>query len=69
LQHGSAYAGALRQLHHGAHLPYLSPRIARMAADHGWHIQFYPAPTDLADYADQLLALPNRVGRWTPAQP
>ncbi len=46
--------------HRGA-LPRLSPRIAAMVADFGWHVQFYPSGDDLLEYADQLLALPNTV--------
>jgi predicted TIM-barrel fold metal-dependent hydrolase len=44
--------------HRGA-LPRLSPRIASMAADAGWHVQFYPSGDDLLAHADALLALPN----------
>jgi predicted TIM-barrel fold metal-dependent hydrolase len=29
--------------------------------EHGWHIQFYPHGTDIVDYADKLLALPNTI--------
>jgi predicted TIM-barrel fold metal-dependent hydrolase len=29
--------------------------------EHGWHIQFYPHGTDIVEYADKLLALPNPV--------
>src|ERR1700710_1702191 len=29
--------------------------------EHGWHIQFYPHGTDIIDYADKLLALPNPI--------
>jgi len=46
--------------HRGA-LPRLSPRIAAMIADFGWHVQFYPAHDDLIAHADQLLALKNDV--------
>ena len=46
---------------HGAHLPHLSPDIARRAADHGWHVQYYPHAGDIVDVADRLLALPNDV--------
>ena len=46
---------------HGAHLPHLSPAMARRAHEHGWHVQFYPAAGDIVDLADQLLALPNQV--------
>jgi predicted TIM-barrel fold metal-dependent hydrolase len=47
--------------HHGAHLPHLSERHAAMAAELGWVVQFYPSPTDLADFADRLLALSGPV--------
>lgn len=46
---------------HGAHLPHLSPDIARRAAEHGWHVQYYPHAGDIVDVADQLLALPNDI--------
>lgn len=46
---------------HGAHLPHLSPDTARRAAEHGWHVQFYPAAGDIVDLADRLLALPNQI--------
>ena len=29
--------------------------------EHGWHIQFYPHGTDIIEYADKLLALPNPI--------
>ncbi|WP_332748652.1 amidohydrolase family protein [Hydrogenophaga sp.] len=44
--------------HRGA-LPRLSPRIAAMVADLGWHVQFYPGADDLVDFTDALQALPN----------
>ena len=44
--------------HRGA-LPRLSPRIAAMVAELGWHVQFYPSADDLVDFADTLQALPN----------
>jgi predicted TIM-barrel fold metal-dependent hydrolase len=47
--------------HHGAHLPHLSERVAAMAAELGWLVQFYPSPRDLEDHAPRLMALPNRV--------
>lgn len=46
--------------HRGA-LPRLSPAIARLAADVGWHVQFYPGADDLVQFADALLALPNDI--------
>jgi predicted TIM-barrel fold metal-dependent hydrolase len=42
---------------HGAHLPHLSERVAAMAAELGWVVQFYPAKGDLPDFADRLMAL------------
>jgi predicted TIM-barrel fold metal-dependent hydrolase len=43
--------------HHGAHLPHLDERMAAMAAELGWVVQFYPAQTDLLDFAERLTAL------------
>ena len=45
----------------GQHVPNLSPELARRVHEHGWHIQFYPHGTDIVEYADKLLALPNPV--------
>jgi predicted TIM-barrel fold metal-dependent hydrolase len=45
----------------GQHVPNLSPALAKRVHEHGWHIQFYPHGTDIVDYADKLLALPNPV--------
>ncbi len=45
----------------GPHVPHYSRDIAMRAADHGWHVQFYPHDTDIVDYADKLLALPNTI--------
>jgi predicted TIM-barrel fold metal-dependent hydrolase len=42
--------------HRGA-LPRLSQRVARLVADFGWHIQFYPAGDDLVANAQELLDL------------
>ncbi|MEI7786177.1 MAG: amidohydrolase family protein, partial [Betaproteobacteria bacterium] len=42
--------------HRGA-LPRLSQRVARLVADSGWHIQFYPAGDDLVAHAQELLDL------------
>jgi 2-pyrone-4,6-dicarboxylate lactonase len=41
--------------------PKLSRETAARAAEHGWHVQFYPHGTDLIDYVDELLALPNDI--------
>jgi 2-pyrone-4,6-dicarboxylate lactonase len=45
----------------GRHVPHLSPEVAKRAADHGWHVQFYPHDDDITDYAEPLLALPNTI--------
>jgi predicted TIM-barrel fold metal-dependent hydrolase len=45
----------------GSHLPNYSREAAARAAEHGWHVQFYPHGTDIIDYADKLLALPNVI--------
>jgi predicted TIM-barrel fold metal-dependent hydrolase len=45
----------------GGHLPTYSRDIAVRAAELGWHVQFYPHGTDIIDYADRLLALPNTI--------
>ena len=47
--------------HHGAHLPPLTERVAAMAAELGWVVQFYPSPRDLDDFAPLLSSLPGRV--------
>jgi 2-pyrone-4,6-dicarboxylate lactonase len=51
----------IRMMSHarGQHLPHYAPGIAARVHEHGWHIQFYPHGTDIVDYADRLLALPN----------
>lgn len=45
----------------GQHVPNYSKEIAARIHEHGWHIQFYPHGTDIVDYADKLLALPNPI--------
>jgi len=45
----------------GLHVPSYSRDIAVRAAEHGWHVQFYPHDADIVDYADKLLALPNTI--------
>jgi 2-pyrone-4,6-dicarboxylate lactonase len=45
----------------GGHVPHYAPDIAARAAEHGWHVQFYPHDTDIIDYADKLLALRNEI--------
>jgi 2-pyrone-4,6-dicarboxylate lactonase len=42
-------------------LPTIEEGIARRAAEHRWHVQFYPQKTDIIDNADRLLALPNTI--------
>ena len=53
----------MRMMSHkrGQHVPNYSPKIAARVHAHGWHIQFYPHGTDIVDYADKLLALPNPI--------
>jgi 2-pyrone-4,6-dicarboxylate lactonase len=45
----------------GVHLPHFNRAAALRGHDHGWHVQFYPHDTDIVDYADKLLALPNDI--------
>jgi predicted TIM-barrel fold metal-dependent hydrolase len=45
----------------GQHVPNYSKEIAARVHKHGWHIQFYPHGTDIVEYADKLLALPNTI--------
>jgi predicted TIM-barrel fold metal-dependent hydrolase len=45
----------------GSHVPHLVPEVAAHAHEHGWHVQFYPHGTDIVEYADRLLALPNAI--------
>jgi 2-pyrone-4,6-dicarboxylate lactonase len=53
----------MRMMSHkrGQHVPNYSKEIAARVHEHGWHIQFYPHGTDIIDYADKLIALPNPV--------
>jgi predicted TIM-barrel fold metal-dependent hydrolase len=53
----------MRMMSHarGQHVPNYDPKIAARVHEHGWHIQFYPHGTDITEYADKLLALPNPV--------
>jgi predicted TIM-barrel fold metal-dependent hydrolase len=46
---------------HGAHLPHLSESLAQRAAEFGWHVQYYPAGSDIVADAERLLALPNQI--------
>ncbi len=45
----------------GGHLPHFNREIAARAHEYGWHVQFYPHGTDILDYADKLLSLPNDI--------
>ncbi len=45
----------------GGHLPHFNREAAARAYEHGWHVQFYPHGTDIVDYADKLLSLPNDI--------
>jgi predicted TIM-barrel fold metal-dependent hydrolase len=45
----------------GQHVPNYSRDIAARVHEHGWHIQFYPHGTDIVEYADKLMALPNPI--------
>ena len=53
----------MRMMSHkrGQHVPNYSKEIAARVHEHGWHIQFYPHGTDIIEYANKLLALPNQV--------
>ncbi|WEX10764.1 amidohydrolase family protein [Chelativorans sp. AA-79] len=44
---------------HGGGLPQISPRMAAMAHEFGWHVQFYPHSEEILEVSDRLLALPN----------
>jgi 2-pyrone-4,6-dicarboxylate lactonase len=44
-----------------AHLPRILPALSAKVAEHGWHVQFYAHGSDIVDYADALLALPNDI--------
>lgn len=45
----------------GGHLPHFNRETDARAHEHGWHVQFYPHGTDILDYADKLLSLPNDI--------
>jgi len=53
----------MRMMSHtrGQHVPNYSRELAARVHEHGWHIQFYPHGTDIVEYADKLLALPNTI--------
>ncbi len=42
-------------------LPHIDEHVAAHAANYEWHVQFYPKGTDLLDYSERLLALPNTI--------
>lgn len=44
----------------GMRLPTINEAVAARAAEHGWHVQFYPYG-DLLDHVDRVLALPNTI--------
>jgi predicted TIM-barrel fold metal-dependent hydrolase len=44
---------------HGGGLPKISPRMAAMAHELGWHVQFYPHGDEILQVSQQLLDLPN----------
>lgn len=44
--------------HHGGALPQISERVAKLCADFGWHIQYYPYKTDILEFSEMLLNLP-----------
>lgn len=46
---------------HSGGLPQISERMAAMAHEFGWHVQFYPHGEEILDVSDRLLALPNRA--------
>ncbi len=46
---------------HGGGLPQISERMAAMAHEFGWHVQFYPHGPEILEVSDQLLALPNHA--------
>ena len=53
----------MRMMSHarGQHVPNYSKELAARVHEHGWHIQFYPHGTDIAEYADKLLELKNHI--------
>jgi predicted TIM-barrel fold metal-dependent hydrolase len=46
---------------HRMQLPPIEPETAARAAEHGWHVDFYPHGGDIVDHVDALLALPNKA--------
>jgi len=46
---------------HGGHLPEFSLEVARRVADAGWHIQYYPFRTELAENSARILELPGEI--------
>lgn len=48
--------------HEWSHLPTIEPRLAALAHDAGWHVQYQSLVRGfLVEVADDLLALPNRI--------
>ena len=45
----------------GGVLPTIADAISARAHEHGWHVQFYPHGADITEFADRLLALPNKI--------
>jgi predicted TIM-barrel fold metal-dependent hydrolase len=45
----------------GGLLPTISETLAAKAAEHGWHVQFYPHGEGIDAFADRLLALPTAI--------
>jgi predicted TIM-barrel fold metal-dependent hydrolase len=46
---------------HGGHLPEFSLEVARRVVDAGWHIQYYPFRTELAEQSARILELPGEI--------
>ncbi len=46
---------------HGGALPPLSPEVAAMVADFGWHIEYYGHTTEILDAGAEMLKLPNHA--------
>ncbi|MEX0852665.1 MAG: amidohydrolase family protein [Bauldia sp.] len=46
---------------HGGAMPPLSPEIAALVADFGWHVEYYLHRTEIIDFGPLLLKLPNRA--------
>jgi predicted TIM-barrel fold metal-dependent hydrolase len=46
---------------HGGHLPKFSLSVAKRVADAGWHVQYYPFRTELAESTERILELPGDI--------